>query len=52
MKKKKRNKKEPRKLKCPVYNCFLEMNDDESLVRHYAEAHRDLKALGLDLVVD
>jgi hypothetical protein len=53
MKKKKRNKqKEPRKLRCPVYNCFADMIDDEHLIKHYAEAHQDLKALGLDLAID
>jgi hypothetical protein len=36
-------------LKCPVYNCFKEMVDDEALMRHYDENHKDLKDLGLEL---
>lgn len=39
-------------LKCPVYACFKEMRDDEQLMKHYAEAHQDLKSMGLDLVLD
>lgn len=39
-------------LKCPVYGCFKEVHNDEGLMKHYAEAHQDLKALGLDLVLD
>jgi hypothetical protein len=36
-------------LKCPVFKCFKEMSTDEALLKHYDEAHQDLKALGLDL---
>jgi hypothetical protein len=35
--------------KCPVYKCFLELMTEEALVKHYDEAHKDLKELGLEL---
>jgi L-cysteine desulfidase len=37
---------------CPVYKCFRECKDEEGLMKHYNEAHGDLKALGLDLFQD
>lgn len=37
---------------CPVYKCFKEFKDEESLMRHYNESHAELKALGLDLWQD
>ncbi|CDW77987.1 UNKNOWN [Stylonychia lemnae] len=39
-------------LKCPVYACFREMHDDQQLMQHYNEAHSNLKAMGLDLILD
>ena len=41
--------KTPKILKCPVYKCFKVVNDDEQLMRHYEEVHKDLKELGLEL---
>jgi hypothetical protein len=38
--------------KCPVYKCFKEVADDDQLMKHYNEAHQDLKALGLDLTLE
>jgi hypothetical protein len=35
-----------------VYKCFKEFANEEGLIRHYNEAHNDLKALGLDLIPD
>lgn len=37
---------------CPVYKCFKEFKDEEALVKHYNEAHADLKMLGLDLMAE
>jgi len=37
---------------CPVYKCFRECKDEEGLLKHYNEAHGDLKALGLELIAD
>ena len=51
-KKKESQSRQKRQLRCPVYKCFKEVYDDEGLLKHYAESHQDLKALGLDLVVD
>ena len=36
-------------IKCPVYKCFKELENDEALFRHYESAHKDLKEMGLDL---
>ena len=36
-------------LKCPVYECFKPMNDDDQLMKHFEECHRDLKEVGLEL---
>lgn len=36
-------------LKCPVYKCFKEMSNEQMLIKHYDESHKDLKELGLEL---
>jgi hypothetical protein len=35
---------------CPVYKCFRDFPDEDSLLRHYNEVHADLRALGIELV--
>ena len=41
--------KAPKILKCPVYKCYKTMNDDDQLMRHFDDEHRELKDLGLEL---
>ncbi len=52
LQKKKEKMQTRQKPKCPVYNCFQEVNDDEALMKHYDLKHQDLKALGLDLTTE